>query len=121
MGLICRHQPTYTVAHIRSKTDVANSVTWQPVSIINSTSRSFAHPVKNQGATDPTAPTTIASPSSDWARASSGWTSMSDPLLDLLSCEAPLLFRSSCDCTPKQGADCSFPRRGGARDLVLTS
>ena len=34
------------------------------MSIINSTSTSLVHPVRNQGAADPTAPTTIASPSS---------------------------------------------------------
>ena len=53
-----------SAAHILSNTDVANIVTWQPVSIMNSTSIPLVHPVRNQGAADPTAPTTIASPSS---------------------------------------------------------
>ena len=49
--------------HIFSKTDVANIVTCQPVSIMNSTSTSFVHPVRNQGAAEPTTPTIIASSS----------------------------------------------------------
>ena len=48
--------------HILSNTDVARSVTWHPVSIIKSTSTPSAHPVRNHGAAEPTAPTTIASP-----------------------------------------------------------
>ena len=53
-----------SAAHTFSKTDVAKIVNWQPVSIMNSTSTSLVHPVRNQGAADPTALTTSASPSS---------------------------------------------------------
>ena len=55
-----------SATHIRSNTDVAKIVTWQPVSIMNLISISFTQPVRNHGATEPTAPTTMASPSSGW-------------------------------------------------------
>ena len=53
-----------SAAHIISTTDVAKIITWQPVSIINSTSILLVHPVRNQGAADPTASTIIVFPSS---------------------------------------------------------
>ena len=53
-----------SAVHIRSNTVVAKIVTWHPVSIIKSISISFAQPVRNQGAAEPTAPTTMASPTS---------------------------------------------------------
>ena len=64
--------------HIFSKTDVAKIATCinQLVSIMNSTSTSFVHPVRNQGAADPTAPTIIPSPSS----VSSGQSALSGSL-----------------------------------------
>ena len=51
-----------SVTHIFSNTDVTRIVTWHPVSIINSTSIPTAHPIRNHGAAEPTAPTTIAFP-----------------------------------------------------------
>ena len=60
-----------SATHIRSNTDVAKIVTWQPVSIMNSTSISFAQPVRNHGAAEPTTPTTMASPSSGGPRSTS--------------------------------------------------
>ena len=56
--------PSETTLLIRSNTVTAKIVTWQPVSIINSTSTSCAQPVRYQGAAEPTAPTTMASPAS---------------------------------------------------------
>ena len=62
---VCRYQPhgrsrdrtRGSEAHIRC----AKIVNWHPVSIINATSVPSTQPVRNQGAPEPTAPTTMAS------------------------------------------------------------
>ena len=51
--------------HISSNTDVTRMVIGHPVSIMNSTSVTSAHPVRNQGTPVPTSPTTIVSSSAD--------------------------------------------------------